>query len=598
MCEYSELSVSATRAFDWYQGLAAGCDRLLHPSATGEERGRQRRLLGVLLAAPFIATPAIVGASVDVAGTSGALAVLCGVFAASWLLAATIAVTGRARLAGGLALIAGPAIAGALVGFGGGIATPLAALLFVMPLEAWWVSRSTRAAAMAGIAAIVSAVAFSLTVDPSAAQVSNWMSPLLYAAVWAMRRGVGEADAQVSGNEPLLALPASALDAMVVRLTVSGEVESISEQARQMLRVEPELVLGSGLFERVHVADRVEFLHALSATGRDGAPRRCPLRVRLPLGADGAVPGYYPFEAELLKTGADTPHLVAIVRPATEQAALREELRKAQELAGATEVAKGRFLATVSHELRTPLNAIIGFSDMLLHAEISGEMSPKQTENVRLIREAGNHLLSVVNAILDVSKIESGSYHISMEPFDLEPAVDLCKAMLEPQAAAKGVTLSGKLPRDLGEVMGDQRAVQQILLNLLSNAIKFTPEGGNVSVTALRRDDTVRLFVNDTGIGMAADDLKKIGRPFMQIQNDYTRNFQGTGLGLSLVKGLVKLHGGSMSIESAPGLGTTVSIGLQAAQIHTNTDADGSGARPDNDGDAGESHGIALRKIA
>src|SRR5690606_21756480 len=123
--------------------------------------------------------------------------------------------------------------------------------------------------------------------------------------------------------------------------------------------------------------------------------------------------------------------------------------------------------------------AIIGFSDMLLHREISGDMTAKQTEHVTLIREAGNHLLSVVNAILDVSKIESGSYQITVDPFDLKPTAQLCCAMLDPQAQDKGVNLSVRIPEQLGDVLGDQRAVQQILINLVSNAIKFTPEGGN-----------------------------------------------------------------------------------------------------------------------
>src|SRR5690606_18048453 len=126
-------------------------------------------------------------------------------------------------------------------------------------------------------------------------------------------------------------------------------------------------------------------------------------------------------------------------------------------------------LATVSHELRTPLNAIIGFSDMLLHPEISGTLAARQAEHVSLIREAGGHLLSVVNAILDVSKIEAGAYHISIEPFELRPAVELCRAMLQPQADAKGVALTTQVPQGAFEVMGDERAVQQILLNLLSN---------------------------------------------------------------------------------------------------------------------------------
>jgi len=150
-----------------------------------------------------------------------------------------------------------------------------------------------------------------------------------------------------------------------------------------------------------------------------------------------------------------------------------------------------------------------------------------------------------------------------------------------------------KLPHDPGQVMGDRRAVQQILINLLSNAIKFTPAGGQVTVDAARKGDIMRILVNDTGIGIDGEDLARLGQPFVQVQNDYTRQFQGTGLGLSLVKGLVKLHGGSMSIESAPGLGTTVTVGLPAVAM-----GEGVGSTPDAEEEAGERYGVALRKIA
>ena len=310
----------------------------------------------------------------------------------------------------------------------------------------------------------------------------------------------------------------------------------------------------------------------------------------MPAADAGEAGRFHPFDADMVAAGDGA--VAVLFRDAGDKAALRRDLAAAREEAEAGEVAKGRFLATVSHELRTPLNAIIGFSDMLLHREISGELAPKQAEQIGLVRDAGNHLLSVVNAILDVSKIEAGSYRINIEPFDLKPAVELCCAMLEPQAAGRGVTLAAKLPHGLGQVLGDRRAVQQILINLLSNAVKFTPEGGHITVNAAAGDGTIRIFVNDTGIGIGDEDLAKLGRPFMQVQNDYTRQFQGTGLGLSLVKGLVKLHGGSMSIESAPGLGTTVTIGLPAA-----TPAE-CGAQGDPDRETGERHGIALRKIA
>jgi cell cycle sensor histidine kinase DivJ len=320
------------------------------------------------------------------------------------------------------------------------------------------------------------------------------------------------------------------------------------------------------------------------------------LRIRMPALRDGQSAGYRAFSAEVFGDGAGEP--MAVLRDAQETAELRSALAEAVEQAGATEVAKGRFLAAVSHELRTPLNAIIGFSEMLLHEEISGELSTKQAEHVTLIREAGNHLLSVVNAILDVSKIESGAYQITAEPFGLQQAADLCCAMLKPQADAKGITLAARVPFGLADVMGDQRAVQQILLNLLSNAIKFTPEGGSVTISAARKGEAVEIFVSDTGIGIAAEDLDKLGKPFMQVQNDYTRQFQGTGLGLSLVKGLVGLHDGTMSIESAPGLGTCVAIALPAAVGRTDEGKAAVAelvAAPDG---TGEGNGVTLRKIA
>jgi cell cycle sensor histidine kinase DivJ len=391
-------------------------------------------------------------------------------------------------------------------------------------------------------------------------------------------------------------LPETSFDAVVARMTRGAEVETVSPQAARLLEIEPDLLLAMGLFERMHIADRVTFLRDISLVRQDGVARSCELRIRLPKTA-ACGGGYRLFLVELLRASDKDDAIVAVIRDGRHIAAMREELAQARAMADATEVAKGRFLAAVSHELRTPLNAIIGFSDMLLHPEISGELSARQSEHVTLIREAGNHLLSVVNAILDVSKIEAGAYPITVDPFEPEPMIELCRAMMTPQAMAKGVSLTSSTPRGLGELVADQRAFQQILLNLVSNAIKFTPEGGSVGISALREGETMRIVVSDNGIGISEEDLEKLGRPFMQVQNDYTRQFQGTGLGLSLVKGLVKLHGGMMSIESAPGLGTTVAIALPAME--------GSGKRPAGPDDktdeataVEENYGIALRKIA
>ena len=544
----------------------------------------------MFLAAPFLLAVLVVQAFTPVYGMAGALAALCAVFGAGWLGALCLAARNWRRQAEVVALAAASVLLVMLVTFSGGLGAPSAMLLLALPAEAWWVARSRRAALAGAGCAAVGALAIGIAggAGPVGGAAWLWLAPLLHALSLTTRL-------LLSGDEPSVGeaetLPEACLDAAVISLNGAGEVERISAQGRELFGLDPALLLGAGLFERIHVGDRVGYLCAAAKTRQEGTASRCRLRIRKPATADGNAGFYAPFEAEFVRPSEETQRVVVMIRDGGENAALRAELAAAIEQANATDVAKGRFLATVSHELRTPLNAIIGFSEMLLHSDISGPLAPRQAEHVSLIREAGNHLLSVVNAILDVSKIEAGSYQIAVEPFDLKPAVELCRAMLEPQAVARGITLSTNLPAGLGEIAGDQRAVQQILINLLSNAVKFTPEGGSVSVSAARKGGMVRIFVNDTGIGIGADDLSRLGRPFMQVRNDYTRQFQGTGLGLSLVKGLVRLLGGTMSMESAPGLGTTVTIGLPAATTDMPQNMD-------ETGETGEGYGSALRKIA
>ncbi|MDE1995863.1 MAG: two-component sensor histidine kinase [Rhizobiaceae bacterium] len=319
---------------------------------------------------------------------------------------------------------------------------------------------------------------------------------------------------------------------------------------------------GRGFIEQVHISDRILFLQAVD-TLRQG---RDALGVDLRLERSAVVEGNDQFVHVHLEMSArrnnegQLTSIVAQARDISYDQQLREEAaRKAAEAESAND-AKSRFLAAVSHELRTPLNAILGFSDILTGEYFGKLENDRQREYVGLIRQSGAHLLSVVNTMLDMSKIEAGRYELLLEPFPIDASIGTCEAMLGLQAKEKGLTLTSRIQRGLGEIVADQRAFQQILINLVGNAIKFTDTGGVITIDAAMVDGMLKLAISDTGIGIAGDRLTTLGQPFVQIQNEYTRRYAGTGLGLSLVKGLVALHGGSFAIASVPGEGTVITI--------------------------------------
>ncbi|TCL76122.1 HAMP domain-containing sensor histidine kinase [Rhizobium sp. BK251] len=334
---------------------------------------------------------------------------------------------------------------------------------------------------------------------------------------------------------------------------------------------------GRGFIEQVHVSDRILFLQAVDML-RQGRPGlTVDLRLERPAGAQDMRQFAHVRIDMIARRDADGElgAVVAQLRDISHEHQLRAEaVRRTTEAEQAND-AKSRFLAAVSHELRTPLNAILGFSD-ILGGEYFGRLeNDRQREYVQLIRQSGAHLLSVVNTMLDVSKIEAGRYELVLEPFSIADSVRACEAMLGLQAKEKGVTLTTRIQRGLTEIVADQRAVQQVLINLVGNAVKFTEKGGVVSIDASACDGILTLSVSDTGIGIETDKLAMLGQPFVQVQNDYTRRYEGTGLGLSLVKGLVALHGGSFAIASVPGEGTVITISVPA---------DGSGAVPVEEG--------------
>jgi cell cycle sensor histidine kinase DivJ len=542
---------------------------MVHPSILGQnDRRCQRRFIGVMLAAPFFAAGAAVTLVTSGMGVAVTMAAIFATFGLCWFAALLVAASGKMAFAGQVALVMGSLALAGVIAAAGGMASPVAMLVVALPFEAWWISASRRAALWGAASAFVAILlqAFAGSVFPfGPAEIAawHWLLPLAWALTLVPRvaRLGNPAGAQLdTATDDRLE---NIIDAVVLRAGRHGEVLDASAKARTILKLQPELLFGTGLFDRIHLSDRVAYLSAL-ADMRDGASaRRLDLRVRLPQNGNGpTADNYRPFFLELARAKEQEDVFTLILRENDELTGLREELAAAKEAAASAEVAKGRFLAVVSHELRTPLNAIIGFSDMLLHEMFGTFKDPRQKEYVGLVKESGQHLLAVVTSILDVSRIEAGAYATEPEPFRFVEAVEMCQSMMRLQAVAKNIDLQAQIAPDAGEINADRRAVQQILINLVSNAIKFTPDGGDVVVGAKRIGSRLHFWVRDTGIGIAEEDFANLGKPFMQIQNDYTRRFEGTGLGLSLVKGLVALHEGTMSIESMPGEGTTVTISL------------------------------------
>jgi cell cycle sensor histidine kinase DivJ len=350
-----------------------------------------------------------------------------------------------------------------------------------------------------------------------------------------------------------------------------GATLFISPAAEAMFGAPADEIVGHWLFDRVHVADRPAYLTALADAASSGTNAAVEFRVRRngAVGDSREMPRFIWVEMrcqavdpERGAAESDSREVVAVMRDITRRKEQEQALEDARGAAESANAAKGRFLATMSHELRTPLNAIIGFSEMLMHESAMQVDAARRLEYAGLIHDSGQHLLSVVNLVLDMSKIESGNFVLNPEPFAPAAVIRNCCDLLGLKARDANLDIVVRLPNDLPDMIADKRALKQMLLNLLSNALKFTASGGSITVSAALCGAQLDISVEDTGVGIAAEHLQQIGSPFFQVRDSYDRPHEGTGLGLSIVKGLATLHGGKLQIDSKPGVGTCMTIRL------------------------------------
>jgi signal transduction histidine kinase len=352
----------------------------------------------------------------------------------------------------------------------------------------------------------------------------------------------------------------------LVRIAISAPPELKRELERApQIPLDHAYLTGRAILDRTaqHTVDRT--VEPGIAGGQIGSAGGFRSELVVPLLREGAPIGTIgiarrivaPFaqrQIEVIQTFADQ----AVI--AIENARLFQELQEANRQLGEASQHKSEFLANMSHELRTPLNAIIGFSEVLLE-RMFGELNERQEEYLSDILSSGQHLLSLINDILDLSKVEAGRMELEVSTFSLRQALENGLTMLRDRASRHGISLVLELDPNLDLIEADERKVKQVVFNLLSNAVKFTPDGGRVEVRARAVDDEVQIAVQDTGIGISPEDLGRVFDEFRQVGQAQAKA-EGTGLGLALAKRFVELHGGGIWVESEPGLGSTFTFVL------------------------------------
>jgi cell cycle sensor histidine kinase DivJ len=479
-----------------------------------------------------------------------------------------------------LSLTSFAALIGYLAALTGGVASPLVVWFALVPAEAALAGGRpavTRAGAAAAAALLALAVLEGLgRLPPSrlvyAGALPLWeiyacsmlaalvQAVLIAAAAQDRQRAADAAAAQGAAMYRFLA--DNAMD-LITRHSSDGVIRFASPATSALLGLMPDEIVGLAPASLVHPDDLQALQAALMESSYFGRSGAAEVRLR-------HRDGHYVW-AEIRCRPAqisegEPADIVAVTRDIAVRKSQEKALVEARDAALDASRAKSRFLANMSHELRTPLNAIIGFSEMMTR-EMFGPVGPRYQEYSRLIHESGAHLLELINSVLDMSKIEAGKFELSEELFDLEETAQSAVRFLKIPAERAGVALALGIAPGARLVFADRRAVKQILVNLLSNGVKYTPPGGEVRLTAAAVERGIEIVVRDTGTGIAAADLARLGQPFEQVESAEVRAKEGTGLGLALVKAMAAMHGGEAVLASALGEGTSVTVRLPHAAV-------------------------------
>jgi cell cycle sensor histidine kinase DivJ len=552
-------------------------EALVHARAEADAftAARHRAFIAARLLISVVAL-ALLPLYVALRGVPGGFEVLVfGCLATPMLVAFELSRTGEFDRAQALSALSLIGLGASMAAASGGLTVLAALWLAIAPLEAA-LAASPRLVAFATAAACAAAGALVLLETHSLLPVAQARQELtalgaLAAAIYV--GGIGFA-AQSQARTSLALLRAeqdryrlvtgNMADAMT-RHAASGAVLYASPAAEVLFGIEACELLGQGLHDRVHEADRRAYAVAL-ADAAMGNPTSLEFRVRRGAARGARQYVWVEMRCRLLAAPADAPagerEVIALTRDISERKAQQRTVEEVgAELAQASE-ANAKLLATLSHELRTPLNAIIGFSQVMTNELQMPRDDTRWRSYAQLINESGTHMMSVVDAMLDASRIESREVPLAPESFHPAPAIKSCCDLLAVEVRRAGLELVLRLDGGLPVIAADPRAFRQILINLVSNAVKYTDRGGRIIVGARAEGSCLLIDVEDTGIGVASEDLPRLAEPFFQCSRGSGRRQNGTGLGLSIVKGLVTLQGGELDIASRVGEGTRVTVRL------------------------------------